>query len=91
MAANGPARQAAMLCKDELFWRYLDARTRAKNGLSQHDLPDGTHSEDDARSAICTACGVKSRSQIKDADGGMAMLGRIIRDFSRWKKRNGVQ
>lgn len=90
MATNGPARQAAMLCKDEAFWRYLDARTRAKNGLSLNDLPDGTHCEDDARMAICTACGVKSRAQIKDADGGMVMLGKIIRDFSRWKQRNGI-
>lgn len=88
MASNGPAKQAALLCDNPLFLRYLDARTRAKNGLSLGDLPDGTHSSDDARMAICTACGVESRAHIKDVPGGMEMLGKIIRDFSRWKARN---
>lgn len=88
--ANGPAKQAAMMCNDDKFLLYLDARTRAKNGLTESDLPDGTHSSDDARMAICSACKVTSRAGIKGSPAAMEMLGRIISDFNRWKARNGL-
>lgn len=57
---GGPmARQAAMLCQDPAFRLYLDRRRRYKWGMNKRALPDGTHSEQDARDWLCAACPLK--------------------------------
>lgn len=87
---GGPlARQAAMLCRDEHFWLYLDRRRRHKFGLSEQDLPDGTHNEHDARDWLCAACGIQSRA-VLDHDRQAADTFRFIRQrFGRWKLQQG--
>ena len=49
------ARQAAMLCQDPAFRLYLDRRRRHKQGLTEAQLPDGTHNEQDARDCLAEA------------------------------------
>lgn len=81
------AQSAAMLCQDKLFWLYLDRRYRYKFGLSESDLPDGTHCEQDARDWLCRACQVSSRAEL-DHNAQAASTFRIIRNrFARWRSR----
>lgn len=84
------ARQAAMLCELPAFGLYLDQRRRWRQGLSPAQLPDGTHSPDDAAEAIREACGVKSRAELDHNEMAGAMFKRIQGDFLRWKRRAGL-
>ena len=47
------ARSAAMLCQDADFRLYLDRAQSHKGGVH---IPDGTHTEEDARDLILSAC-----------------------------------
>lgn len=77
------ARDAALLCQDEQFRLYLDRRRRAKFNLN---IPDGTHTAEDARDFICSACGIESRAQL-DHDQAAAQMYRIIKHhFQKWKR-----
>ncbi|MCO7214154.1 hypothetical protein [Halomonas sp. OfavH-34-E] len=83
------ARQAAMLCRDERFRLYLDRRRRHKFGLSESQLPDGTHNEQDAREWLCAACSIESRAEL-DHDRQAADTFRSIgQRFGRWKLQQG--
>ncbi|MGJ8518481.1 hypothetical protein LMG33810_002855 [Carnimonas sp. LMG 33810] len=78
--------RAVMMCKSGRFRLYLDWRIRKTHGLSTDDMPDGTHNEQDARDAICRACGVSSRSEL-DRPNAAAMFDRIERDYVRWASK----
>ncbi|MCM2131431.1 hypothetical protein [Larsenimonas rhizosphaerae] len=80
------ARAAGMLCRDERFHRYLDQRARAKFGA---DVPDGTHSEDDARDWLCRACGVGSRRELDHDARAAGMLWKIQNAFRQWTTQGG--
>jgi hypothetical protein len=85
---GGPmARQAAMLCQDAEFRLYLDRRRRYKQGLSEAQLPDGTHSEQDARDWLCAACGIQSRAELDHDGRGAGMFKQIRQRFYRWRSR----
>ena len=86
MSANPVAQKAATLCKNQEFGLYLDWKRRRQNKLTHEQLPDGTHSEDDARHAICCACKVKSRRDIVAIPQSLQMFNRIVADFHRWKR-----
>ncbi|SDF72260.1 hypothetical protein SAMN05216571_101387 [Onishia taeanensis] len=81
------ARRAAMLCQNERFCLYLDAKRRAAYDLTYDELPDGTHTETDAADAIRKACGVSSRAEIDHNDRARAMLDRIAADYQRWERQ----
>lgn len=88
---GGPlARHAAILCEHEAFGLYLDQRRRWRQGLSPAQLPDGTHTPEDAADAIREACGVKSRAALDHNEWAGAMFKRIQGDFLRWKRRAGL-
>lgn len=94
MAANGPkggklARQAAMLCQDAQFQLYLDRRRRAKLGMTESQLPDGTHNADDARDWLCAACQIQSRAELDHHITAAATFRRIRQRFLSWKQRRG--
>ncbi|MGP5308066.1 hypothetical protein [Vreelandella alkaliphila] len=83
------ARQAAMLCQDPAFQLYLDRRRRAKHGLTEHQLPDGTHNQDDARDWLCAACQIQSRAELDHNPTAAAAFRRIRQRFLTWKQRPG--
>ncbi|MCL7938809.1 hypothetical protein M8009_00635 [Halomonas sp. ATCH28] len=84
------ARQAAMLCELPVFGLYLDQRRRWRQGLSPAQLPDGTHTAQDAADALRQACGIESRAELDHNDQAAAMYKRIAADFNRWKRRAGL-
>lgn len=81
------ARQAAMLCQNRAFQLYLDRRRRAKFGLAESELPDGTHNQEDARDWLCAACKITSRAEL-DSNPAARQTFRIIRNrFNRWRAK----
>lgn len=79
------ARQAAMLCQDGAFQLYLDRRRRAKFGLTESELPDGTHNLEDARDWLCAACKITSRAEL-DSNPAARQSFRMIRNrFNHWR------
>lgn len=85
------ARQAALLCQDRAFQLYLDRRRRHKQGLTAAQLPDGTHSEQDARDWLCAAGQIDSRAELDHNPTAAAMLRSIRQRFHLWKTRQGGQ
>lgn len=81
------ARRAAMLCNDARFRLYLDARRRHRNRMTLDQLPDGTHSSDDAADFIREVCGIASRAEIDHSIHAEDMFRRIIEDYTRWQRR----
>ncbi|WP_136067127.1 hypothetical protein [Modicisalibacter radicis] len=85
---GGPlARSAAMLCQDAQFRLYLDRRKRYKFGLKPDQMPDGTHSAQDARDWICQACGISSRAELDHNPHAGATFRMIRNRFTRWRSR----
>ena len=83
------ARQAAMLCQDAQFQLYLDRRRRAKFGIAENYLPDGTHNAQDAKDWLCGACQIQSRAQLDHNPRAAAMFRRIRQRFFAWKHHQG--
>ncbi len=84
MAGNHHARAAGILCRDPAFRLYLDRRARAKFGA---DVPDGTHTDQDASEWIRKACQVRSRSEL-DTNQQAGTTFRLIQNrFNRWRAR----
>lgn len=82
------ARQAAMLCQDKAFQLYLDRRRRYKHQLAESQLPDGTHTAEDARDWLIAACKINSRAEL-DSNLDACQMFRMIRNrFNRWRARN---
>lgn len=82
------ALRAVTLCRDPQFRLYLDWKKRRQHHLSIDQLPDGTHSDIDARDAICTACGIKSRKTLGHLPSADMMFDRITADYTRWLHQN---
>lgn len=81
------ARQAAMLCQDRAFQLYLDRRRRAKFGIDESALPDGTHNAEDARDWLIAACKIQSRAEL-DSNPAACQTFRMIRNrFNRWRAK----
>lgn len=80
-------RAAAMLCQDPDFRLYLDQRKRYKLGLCIDQLPDGTHSEQDARDWLCAACRIQSRAELDHHTQAAATFHAIRSRFRRWCQR----
>ena len=78
------ARNAALLCQDETFRLYLDRRRAAKFQL---DIPDGTHTVDDAREFILQACGIQSRAELDHDQEAATVYRQIMHHFRRWQDR----
>lgn len=84
---TGLAQQAGILCNDAAFCLYLDRRRRAKFGVPEQHLPDGTHNADDARDWLVAACRIQSRREL-DANPQASRTFRQIRNrFQRWRAR----
>ncbi|MCK2042545.1 hypothetical protein KZO83_07565 [Chromohalobacter sp. TMW 2.2308] len=81
------ARRAAMLCNDARFRLYLDARRRKRNRMTREQLPDGTHSAEDAADFIRGACGIGSRAALDHNAQAWQMFVRIVEDYNRWQRR----
>lgn len=81
------ARRAALLGTNPRFRLYLDDRRRRAYELSHDQLPDGTHSEQDAADFIRSVCGVASRAEIDHGDRARAMLDRIVVDYQHWERQ----
>ena len=87
---GGPmARQAAMLCQDPAFRLYLDRRRRYKWNMSERDLPDGTHNEQDARDWLCAACQIDSRAELDHRFEAERMFRKIRNRFNAWRAKQG--
>lgn len=81
---NHHARAAGILCRDPVFRLYLDRRARARFGA---DVPDGTHSEEDAGDWIRKACRISSRADIGTNQQAAATFRLIQNRFNRWRAR----
>jgi hypothetical protein len=76
-----------MLCQDKAFQLYLDRRRRYKNQLSECQLPDGTHTTEDARDWLIAACKITSRAEL-DSNPAACQTFRMIRNrFNHWRAR----
>lgn len=85
------ARNAALLCQDSQFRLYLDRRRAAKFNLA---IPDGTHTEDDARDFILQACGIESRAELDHNPQAATVYRQIRYHYQRWEarqRRRGLQ
>lgn len=85
------ARKAAMLCQDSQFRLYLDRRRAAKFNM---DIPDGTHTEEDARDFILAACGISSRAELDHNQEAATVYRQIMYHYQRWhdrQRRRGPQ
>jgi len=85
------ARNAALLCQDSQFRLYLDRRRAAKFNLV---IPDGTHTEDDARDFILQACGIESRAELDHNHEAATVYRQIKYHYQRWEarqRRRGLQ
>lgn len=82
------ARNAALLCQDEQFRLYLDRRRAAKFSL---EIPDGTHTVEDARDFIVAACGVSSRAELDHNPQAATVYRQIMHHFQRWRDRQHRQ
>ena len=78
------ARRAAMLCQSEEFRLWLDRRRRVKFNM---DIPDGTHTEQDARDFILQACAIDSRAELDHNPQAAAMFAKITQAFGRYQYR----
>lgn len=78
------ARNAALLCQDEQFRLYLDRRRAAKFRL---EIPDGTHTMEDARDFIVAACGISSRAELDHNQIAATTYRQIMHHFQRWQDR----
>lgn len=78
------ARLAAMLCQNQEFRRYLDRAQSYKGGVH---IPDGTHSEEDARDLILTACNIASRAELDHNVQAATKFRQIKTHYQRWKAR----
>lgn len=81
------ARRAAMLGSNPRFRLYLDDRKRQRHNLTLEQLPDGTHSEEDAADTIRQACGIESRLELDINHEARRMLDRIVADYQSWERR----
>ncbi|MBB5321199.1 hypothetical protein HNR38_001688 [Marinobacter oulmenensis] len=79
------ARNAALLCQNSSFQLYLDRRRAAKFGL---DIPDGTHTEEDARDFILQACSISSRAELDHNPQAATVYRQIRYRHQRWEARN---
>ncbi|WP_299259793.1 hypothetical protein [uncultured Kushneria sp.] len=89
MTASSRTQRAVMMCKNERFRLYLDQAKRARHGLAPEQLPDGTHSEEDAADVIRKACGVESRGRLDSSHSAAQMFDRIVSDYQAWERRQG--
>lgn len=78
------ARSAAMLCQDPLFLIYLDRAQSHKGGV---EIPDGTHTEEDARDLILSSCSISSRAELDHNINAAVKFRQIKNHFFRWKGR----
>lgn len=78
------SQSAAVLCKDWRFRVWLDRRRSQKHGLN---LPDGTHTEKDARLWLLHACQVSSRSEIDNNPNATRMFRKIRTAFYAYSKK----
>ena len=78
------ARIAAMLCQDVNFRLYLD---RARSAKHQVEIPDGTHTEADARDLILQACCINSRAELDHNIPAAVKFRQIRNHYQRWKER----
>jgi len=83
-----PSQSAALLCKDPAFGLWLDRRTAYRYQL---DIPDGTHTETDARDYLYRACQINSRSELDANSNAFAIYQKIRASFKRWKLRQPVR
>jgi len=78
------ARSAAMLCQDPEFRLYLDRAQSVKAGVK---IPDGTHTVEDARDLIVTACNIASRAELDHNLAAATRYRHIKSHFLRWQGR----
>ncbi|MBM7423845.1 hypothetical protein [Spongiibacter marinus] len=78
------SRRAAMLCQAPEFRLWLDRMRNAKYPI---DIPDGTHTEEDARDFFLDACGIESRAELDHKPEAAAMFQKICKSYSRYQAR----
>jgi len=81
------SRQAAMLCQDANFCLYLDRRRRHKHGMTEDQLPDRTHDQDDARDWLCQACNIASRAELDHEPYAAETFKGIRARYQRWRSK----
>ncbi len=78
------AQRAAILCHDANFRLWLDRRRKAKFGF---DIPDGTHTEQDAKEFILQACGIESRRELDHNQIAAKRFKYVIHHFNKFLRR----
>ena len=78
------ARTSAMLCQNPRFRLYLDRAMSHKGGV---EIPDGTHTEDDARNLILDSCKITSRAELDHNLQAATRFRQIKNHYQRWLSR----
>ena len=82
MKGGALSRRAAMLCQSAEFRLWLD---RMRNAKYPMHIPDGTHTEEDARDFFLDACKVQSRAELDHNQTAAAMFNKININFQKFK------
>lgn len=85
MKGGALSRRAAMLCQSAEFRLWLDRMRNAKHSI---DIPDGTHTEEDARDFFIRACGISSRAELDHKPEAAAMFNKINLAFQKYLARS---
>ena len=81
MKGGALSRRAAMLCQAPEFRLWLD---RMRNAKYPMDIPDGTHTEEDARDFFLEACGIESRAELDQKPEAAAMIYKINQAYQKY-------
>lgn len=80
------AQRAAMLCQDKQFWLWLDRRQQIK---FKNNVPDGTHTLQDAIDFVRKVCCIQSRKELDTNPAAAQELFKLQSIFNKWKRGQG--
>lgn len=78
------AQWAGILCNDERFRLWLDRRRCAKFNM---DIPDGTHTVEDAREFILRVCEIQSRKELNTSPEAANRFGMVVNHYRKWLRQ----
>lgn len=78
------AKRAAIVCQDKRFCLWLDRRRTAKFNM---DVPDGTHTADDAKDFVLRACEVESRRELDHNPTAANKFYNVLKHYNKFLRR----
>lgn len=76
-------KREAVICGNPKFWLYLDHKVRERHGMTMEQMPNGTHTQQDALDFFKKACQLAPGEHV-DMPKAEQMFERIVASFSAW-------